>query len=101
YGVSFLLVVVNMLAARVVDVIVSRVGLGANPVPMPWVTVPLATVLVAVIVDYGYWRLDPRNNPSNEHSFRIGFIQPHIFQAQKWYVGFRREPTGREKKLTN
>ena len=101
YGVSFLLVLVNMLAARLVDVIVSRVGLVANPVPMPWITVPLATALVAVIVDYGYWRLDPRNNPANEHSLRIGLVQPNIDQAQKWDVVFRREAIDRHKKLTN
>src|SRR5438128_7325409 len=83
YGVSFLLVLVNMLAARLIGVISSRVGRAVDPVPMPWVTVPLAAALIAFVVDYGYWRLDPRNNAANEHSLRIGLVQPNIDQARK------------------
>ena len=101
YGVSFLLVLVNALAARLIAVIVSRVGLSATPVPVPWISVPLAATLVAFVVDYGYWRLDPRNNPANEHSLRIGLVQANVDQAQKWDVAFRRETIDRYKKLTN
>ncbi|HZC68396.1 MAG TPA: apolipoprotein N-acyltransferase [Nitrospirales bacterium] len=101
YGVSFLLVLVNMLVARLLEALVSRVGLVAKPVPFPWVTVSVAAALVAFVVDYGYWRLDPRNNPANEHSLRIGLVQPNIDQAQKWDVPFRRETIDRYKKLTN
>src|SRR5436309_315013 len=63
-------------------------------------TVALAAGLVAFVVDYGYWRLDPRNNPTNEHSLRIGLVQPNIDQAQKWDVAFRRQSIDRYKKLT-
>jgi len=101
YGVSFLLVLVNALAARLIEVIVSRVRLSATPVPVPWVTVALAAALIAFVVDYGYWRLDPRHNPANEHSLRIGLVQPNVDQAQKWDVAFRRETIDRHKKLTN
>jgi len=101
YGVSFLLVLVNALAARLIEVIVSRVRLSATPVPVPWVTVALAAALIAFVVDYGYWRLDPRHNPANEHFLRIGLVQPNVDQAQKWDVAFRRETIDRHKKLTN
>src|SRR5207244_10218614 len=101
YGVSFLLVLVNMLAARLVAGLSSRIWVDVNPVPMPWIAVSLAVVLVAVILDYGYWRLDPRNNPANEHSLRIGLVQPNIDQARKWDAAFRRETIDRQKKLTN
>jgi len=100
YGVSFLLVLVNALVARLVEALASRVGRGAKPIPFPWVTVALAAGLVAFVVDYGYWRLDPRNNPTNEHSLRIGLVQPNIDQAQKWDVAFRRQAIDRYKKLT-
>src|SRR5437867_12201209 len=100
YGVSFLLVLVNALVARLVEALASRVGRGAKPIPFPWVTVALAAGLVAFVVDYGYWRLDPRNNPTNEHSPRIGLLQPNIDQAQKWAVAFRRQAIDRHQKLT-
>jgi apolipoprotein N-acyltransferase len=101
YGVSFLIVLVNALVARLAEVLGSRVGLGAKLVPVPWVSVPLAAVLVAIVVDYGYWRLDPRHNPANEHSLHIGLVQPNIDQAQKWDVAFRRQTIDRYKKLTS
>src|SRR5438094_402376 len=91
YGVSFLLVLVNVLAARLLDVIGARVGLGAMPVPAPWVAAPLAAALLVLVVDYGYWRLDPRNYPATEHSLRIGLVQPNVDQAQTWDAAFRRE----------
>ena len=101
YGVSFLLVLVNVLAARLLDVIGARVGLGAIPVPAPWVAAPLAAALLVLVVDYGYWRLDPRNYPANEHALRIGLVQPNVDQAQKWDAAFRRETLDRHKKVTN
>ncbi len=100
YGVSFLLVLVNALVARFVEALASRVGRGAKRIPFPWVTAVLAAALVAFVVDYGYWRLDPRNNPTNEHSLHIGLVQPNIDQAQKWDVAFRRQAIDRYKKLT-
>jgi apolipoprotein N-acyltransferase len=101
YGVSFLLVLVNALGARFAEMLGSRVGLSAKPVPIPWVTVPLAAALLVIVVDYGHWRLDPRNNPANGHSLRIGLVQPNIDQAQKWDVALRRQTIDRYKKLTN
>ena len=100
YGISFLLVLVNALVARLAEVLGSRVWRDAQPVPVPWVTVVVAAALFAFVVDYGHWRLDPRNNPANEHSLHIGLVQPNVDQAQKWDVALRRQTIDRYKKLT-
>src|SRR5437870_1747431 len=96
----FVMLLLAGYCALFVEALASRVGRGAKPIPFPWVTVALAAGLVAFVVDYGYWRLDPRNNPTNEHSLRIGLVQPNIDQAQKWDVAFRRQAIDRYKKLT-
>jgi len=100
YGVSFALVLVNVLLAKLLEVTFSRILVTARPMPIPWVTTTLAAALVTAIVTYGHWRLAPYPDAENDHSVRIGLVQANVDQARKWDVAFRRETVDRYKKLT-
>jgi apolipoprotein N-acyltransferase len=100
YGVSFVLVLVNVVLAKLIEVILSRILVTERAMSIPWATTTLATALVAGALAYGHWHLAPRPNPGNEHSVRIGLVQANVDQARKWDVAFRRETIDRYKRLT-
>lgn len=100
YGVSFLLVLGNVVAARIAGAALSRIA-GRKPgVPLPWIAAPLAAALLAGVVAYGQWRLAPQHDSASDHTVRIGVVQPNVDQAQKWDAAYRRDTIDRLERLT-
>lgn len=100
YGVSFLLVLVNVVAARVVAALMARVAATAQPAPFPWTAGLLAAALLVVVLAYGYWRLSPQKDSASDHTVRIGLVQPNVAQAQKWDAAYRRDTIEKHKRLS-
>jgi apolipoprotein N-acyltransferase len=100
YGVSYLLVLVNVLVARIVEAIIARASASDRPAPLPWIAAPLAVAVITLVVAYGHWRLSPHTDASMDHTVRIGLVQPNIDEARKWDVLYRRETLDRHKRLT-
>jgi len=100
YGVSYMLVLANVIAARIADAGITRATDAARRAPLPWIAGPLAVALIAVVVVYGHWRLSPHTDSANDHTVRIGLVQPNVDQAQKWDVAYRRDTIERHKRLT-
>jgi apolipoprotein N-acyltransferase len=100
YGVAFVLVLVNVVLARLAESVLSRIMITIRPVPVPWAAAILTATLVAGLVAYGHWRLDHHIDNTNDHVVRIGLVQANIDQAHKWDAAFRRETIDRYKRLT-
>src|SRR5713101_2763963 len=102
YGVSYLLVLVNALVARIVEAIIARTTAHDPdyPVPLPWIAAPLAVAVITLVVAYGHWRLSPHTDAGMDHTVRIGLVQPNIDEARKWDVIYRRETLDRHERLT-
>ncbi len=102
YGVSYLLVLVNALVARIVEAIISRTTAHDPdyPISLPWITAPLAAAVIVLVVAYGHWRLSPQTDAGMDHTVRIGLVQPNINEAHKWDVLYRRETMDRHERLT-
>jgi apolipoprotein N-acyltransferase len=100
YGVSFLLVLVNALLARLVEALMARIRPAEVLIPIPWFRAILVAGLVAGAVAYGHWRLDHSMDPDRGLAVRIGLVQPNIDQSQKWDTAYRRETIDRFKRLT-
>ena len=100
YGVSFLLVLANVVVARVADAVLSRTADAARRPPLPWIAAPLAALLLVGVVAYGQWRLSPQRDSASDHTVRIGLVQPNVDQAQKWDAAYRRDTIDRLRRLT-
>jgi apolipoprotein N-acyltransferase len=100
YGVSYMLVLANVIAARVADAGITRATDAARRAPLPWIAGPLAAALIAGVVVYGQWRLSPHKDSASDHTVRIGLVQPNVDQAQKWDAAYRRDTIDRHKQLT-
>jgi apolipoprotein N-acyltransferase len=100
YGVSFLIVLVNILIAALIQTALAEVSIGEVRVRVPWVRATLALVIIAGSLAYGHWRLAPHPTLFSDQALRIGIVQPNVDQARKWDVVFRRETIDRFKLLT-
>jgi len=100
YGISFLLVLANVLAARIVEAGLALAAPAGRRAPLPWVAAPLAAALVAGVMAYGSWRLSPHPDSAGEPSVRIGLVQPNVDQAHKWDAAYRRDTLDRLTRLT-
>jgi apolipoprotein N-acyltransferase len=100
YGVSFLIVLVNVWASMVVQGVWALISPAALRVSIPWVRASLALVFVVAAVAYGHWRLIPHPHLFSEHTLKIGLVQPNVDQGRKWDVAFRRETIDRLERLT-
>jgi len=100
YGVSFLLVLANVIAARVAGAVIARIADAEPKAPWPWLAAPLAIALLAGVVVYGQWRLSPQRDSAGDHSVRIGVVQPNVDQAQKWDAAYRRDTVDRLERLS-
>jgi apolipoprotein N-acyltransferase len=90
YGLSFLIVLVNLAVSEVLAWALARWRRPALPFPWP--------ALIALARGYGFWRLaDSEAAPA---SVRIGVVQANIDQAQKWDAAYRRATVDRYKRLT-
>ncbi len=100
YGVAFVLVLVNVVAAQFAESVRSRIMVTERPTPLPWIAATLTATLVTGIVAYGHWRLDPHTDSGTDHAVRIGLVQANVDQAHKWDAAYRRETIDRYKRLT-
>ncbi len=78
YGVSFLIVTVNVALWQILNSLVGNKSI-------PWRTLTTATLLLALTVGYGHLSLK-RFAPSNQsdRGFSIGILQGNIAQEVKW-----------------
>src|SRR5207249_10623589 len=91
YGVSFLVVLANILLAQVLQMGLAQVSSMEIREPLPGVRTVLAlTVLVGSLL-YGHWRLAPHPTLFSDQTLRIGLVQPNVDQSRTWDVAFRRE----------
>ncbi|HTN42805.1 MAG TPA: apolipoprotein N-acyltransferase [Nitrospiria bacterium] len=95
YGVSFLVVLVN--------VAVAEGGLALRVPrfrPAAWKPVATALVAVALVLGYGAWRLS-QDRLSQPPTLRVGVVQANIPQDRKWDARFRQETIDRYERLSN
>jgi apolipoprotein N-acyltransferase len=85
YGISFLIVLVNI---GIAEVLADR---------KRYLPLLAATVIMAVVVGYGYYRL---NGPEGAGSIRIAVVQGNIEQDKKWDPSYQGEVIATYKRLT-
>ncbi len=105
YGVSFLVVLVNVALAEMGLWVLTRFRQPSQEktvAPFPWLTPAAAALALALTLWYGQVRL--KENPSTPAlatpSITIGLVQANIDQAHKWDEAYRRDTLDRYQRLT-
>ena len=100
YGVSFLIVLVNVALAEFLSWLMPLFR-GFRPAKLPWELVAMAALLVTLSWEYGLGTLSgapfsdiPRS------SISVGVVQPNVDQAVKWDTAYREETLARFDRLT-
>lgn len=100
YGVSFLLVLVNVAAAELLAWLMPFFR-GFRPARLPWELTILAVLLTAFTWQYGVTiTTDPAYSGMPRGSVTVGVVQPNIDQSVKWDLAFRDETMRRFDRLT-
>jgi apolipoprotein N-acyltransferase len=102
YGVSFLIVMVNVALAEI-----ARWALRLSPTSdrtpaprLPWAPPLAAGLTVVIALWYGATRIGQVADATIGHSLTIGLVQANIDQAHKWDAAYRRETLDRYEHLT-
>ncbi len=95
YGVSFLIVMVNIAIMRGTVILRDR-----NFHWPTWRPALAAFLLVSLNMTYGAWRLS-EDRASEPPTFRVGVVQANIPQDVKWDARFRQETINRYERLTH
>jgi apolipoprotein N-acyltransferase len=100
YGVSFLIVLVNVTVAEFLSWLMP-LRRGFLPAKLPWELAAMTTLLVSLSWEYGLGVLSgapftgiPRS------SISVGVVQPNVDQAVKWDNAYREETLARFDRLT-
>ncbi len=100
YGVSFLIVLVNVALAELLSWLMPLLR-GFRPAKLPWELVAVTILLVTLSWEYGLGTLSgapfsdiPRS------SISVGVVQPNVDQAVKWDTAYREETLARFDRLT-
>ncbi|MBU6432532.1 MAG: apolipoprotein N-acyltransferase [Nitrospirae bacterium] len=100
YGVSFLIVLVNVALAELLSWLMPLCR-GFRPARLPWELVTMTALLVTLSWEYGLGTLSgapfsgvPRS------SINVGVVQPNVDQAVKWDTAYREETLARFDRLT-
>jgi apolipoprotein N-acyltransferase len=100
YGVSFLVVLVNVAVAEFLSWLMP-LRRGFLPAKLPWELAAMTTLLVSLSWEYGLGVLSgapftdiPRS------SISVGVVQPNVDQAVKWDNAYREETLARFDRLT-
>ena len=100
YGVSFLIVLVNVALAELLSRLMPLLR-GFRPAKLPWELVAVTVLLVTLSWEYGLGALSgapfsdiPRS------SISVGLVQPNVDQAVKWDTAYREETLARFDRLT-
>lgn len=102
YGVSFLIVMVNVASAEIARWALDLPATSdRTPAPrLPWVPVLAAGLTVAIVLWYGAVRIGQVADATTGPSLTIGLVQANIDQAHKWDAAYRRETLDRYERLT-
>ena len=100
YGVSFLIVLVNVALAELLSWLMPLLR-GFRPAKLPWELVTMTALLVTLSWEYGLRTLSgtPFSDISRS-SVTVGVVQPNIDQAVKWDTAYRDETLARFDRLT-
>ncbi len=99
YGVSFLIVLVNVALAEVLLWAWRRFRL-RQAQAFPWPASAAATLFLLASLAYGQAALTSETRAEGQQSLVVGLVQPNVDQAHKWDQAYRRETLERYAKLT-
>ncbi|MBK9308448.1 MAG: apolipoprotein N-acyltransferase [Nitrospira sp.] len=99
YGVSFLVVLVNVAVAELI-VWLMPFFRGFHPVKLPWELLTTAAACMVLSWFYSSAVLSDRTSQQTHPSITVGVVQPNIDQAVKWDTSFREETMRRLDRLT-
>jgi apolipoprotein N-acyltransferase len=100
YGVSFLIVLVNVALAELLSWLMPLLR-GFRPARLPWELVTMTALLMALSWEYGLRTLSGTPFSDIPHSsISVGVVQPNVDQAVKWDTAFREETLARFDRLT-
>jgi apolipoprotein N-acyltransferase len=100
YGVSFLIVLVNVALAEFLSWLMPYFR-NFRPARLPWELAAMATLLVTLSWQYGLATLsDVPFSDVPRTSITVGVVQPNIDQAVKWDTAYREETLARFDRLT-
>jgi apolipoprotein N-acyltransferase len=100
YGVSFLIVLVNVALAEFLSWLMPYFR-NFRPARLPWELAAMATLLVTLSWQYGLVTLS--ETPFSDvprSSITVGVVQPNVDQAVKWDTAYREETLARFDRLT-
>lgn len=99
YGISFLIVLVNVAFAELFLWIMPFFR-GFHPVKLPWELLTTAAACMVLSWFYSSVVLSARDLGHHKPSITVGIVQPNIDQAVKWDASFRDETMRRFDRLT-
>ncbi|ALA58699.1 apolipoprotein N-acyltransferase [Nitrospira moscoviensis] len=101
YGVSFLIVLVNLALAELISWMMPFFR-GFRPARLPWELATTAVLLVTLSWHYGSWvTSEAPFSDIPRSTITVGVVQPNIDQAVKWDLAFRDETMARFDRLTD
>ncbi|MBK5281655.1 MAG: apolipoprotein N-acyltransferase [Nitrospiraceae bacterium] len=100
YGVSFLIVLVNVALAELLAWLMPLLR-GFRPAKLPWELVATTVLLVALSWEYGSMTSSGATSSDiPRSSISVGVVQPNVDQAVKWDTAYREETLARFDRLT-
>ncbi|MBX3335411.1 MAG: apolipoprotein N-acyltransferase [Nitrospira sp.] len=99
YGVSFLVVLVNVAVAELILWIMPFFR-GFHPVKLPWELLTATAACMVLSWFYSSAVLSDRTAQQTHLSITVGVVQPNIDQAVKWDASYREETMRRLDRLT-
>lgn len=100
YGVSFLIILVNLTLAELM-LWLTPFFRGFRPKKLPWELATVTTLLMILTYGYGTSLLTGAKLTPPKGSITVGLVQPNIDQAVKWDLAYRDETMQRFDRLTN
>jgi len=100
YGVSFLIVLVNVALAEFLSWLTPLLR-GFRPAKLPWELVAMATLVVTLSWQYGLATISEAPfSDIPRSSISVGVVQPNVDQAVKWDTAYREQTLARFDRLT-
>ena len=98
YGVSFLIVLVNVALFRLLRWALAKPKIRANVI-QPWKPLAVASAVLLLVWLYGYFSLPEPGTPKSQ-TLRVGVVQANIDQARKWDTAYQMDTLSRYARLT-
>lgn len=100
YGISFLIILVNLALAELMLWLMPFFR-GFHPQKLPWELTTVTALLMVLTWMYGASLLNGQGLSLSKNSITAGLVQPNIDQAVKWDVAYRDETMQRYDRLTD